>query len=102
MNLMVLLDLKVEWFKSSARAKRWEEELELVREEMGRVIRYHQWQADRWKRSSEDVQERADVQVMKGVIAYGEKQEAMWKVMGDTFRGEWSKTLSLVGTTIAW
>ncbi|KAJ7040183.1 hypothetical protein C8F04DRAFT_912963, partial [Mycena alexandri] len=40
--------LRVEWSRAKARKKRWEEEVELLREEMRRILRYLQWEQDRW------------------------------------------------------
>ncbi|KAL4261314.1 CxC2-like cysteine cluster KDZ transposase-associated domain-containing protein [Pleurotus pulmonarius] len=41
--------LRIEWCKARARAQRWQEECILLREEMSRVIKFHQWQADTWE-----------------------------------------------------
>lgn len=43
-----LLALRVQWCRSRARANRFEEEVELVTEEMKRVIRFFEWQKGDW------------------------------------------------------
>ncbi|KAF7303547.1 hypothetical protein MIND_00583900 [Mycena indigotica] len=40
--------LRVEWAKARARAKRWAEEVELLQEEMRRVLEFCSWRAGRW------------------------------------------------------
>ncbi|KAG1719290.1 hypothetical protein EDB19DRAFT_1898779 [Suillus lakei] len=42
--------LRIEWCKSRARAKRWVEEVQLLREEMRRVAAYLSWHAAWWDR----------------------------------------------------
>ncbi|KAG1774895.1 hypothetical protein EV702DRAFT_1047420 [Suillus placidus] len=39
----------IEWCKSRARALRWSEEVELLREEMHRVLQFFTWQAAWWE-----------------------------------------------------
>ncbi|KAG1720353.1 uncharacterized protein EDB91DRAFT_1240417 [Suillus paluster] len=39
----------IEWCKSRARALRWTEEIELLTEEMGRVVRFFNWEVQRWE-----------------------------------------------------
>lgn len=42
------LALRAEWCKARARARRWSEEVDLLLEEMRRVIAYHEWECARW------------------------------------------------------
>ncbi|TFK60025.1 hypothetical protein BDN72DRAFT_779929, partial [Pluteus cervinus] len=42
-------DLRIEWCKSRARANRWQEEILLLQEEMKRVLRFFESQAQSWK-----------------------------------------------------
>ena len=41
--------LRIEWCKSWARAMRFTEEVELLQEEMERVLRFLQWQENWWR-----------------------------------------------------
>ncbi|KAJ3007171.1 hypothetical protein NUW54_g3646 [Trametes sanguinea] len=40
--------LRIEWCKARARARRWTEECALLKEEMRRVIAYHEWSSNAW------------------------------------------------------
>ncbi|KAF7288787.1 CxC2 domain-containing protein [Mycena indigotica] len=44
---------RVEWCKARARKERWDEEVELLREEMKRVLRYLRWEQQEWQRRAE-------------------------------------------------
>ncbi|KAG2127505.1 hypothetical protein DEU56DRAFT_872776 [Suillus clintonianus] len=44
-----LLGVRVEWCKSRARALRWAEEVDLLQEEMRRVLQFFNWQANWWE-----------------------------------------------------
>ncbi|KAK0490084.1 hypothetical protein EDD18DRAFT_1465849 [Armillaria luteobubalina] len=46
--------LRIEWCKCRARAERWKEECELVREEMDRVSQFFKWEAQRWTLRAEE------------------------------------------------
>ncbi|KIK33973.1 hypothetical protein CY34DRAFT_98753 [Suillus luteus UH-Slu-Lm8-n1] len=41
--------VRIEWCKSRARALRWSEEVELLKEEMRRVLQFFAWQAAWWE-----------------------------------------------------
>ncbi|KAJ7856844.1 hypothetical protein B0H14DRAFT_3448242 [Mycena olivaceomarginata] len=41
--------IRVEWARVRARKDRWDEEVMLLREEMRRVLRYLEWQAQWWR-----------------------------------------------------
>ncbi len=78
------LALCIEWCKAHARMLRWEEEVELLNEEMRRVLAYKEWHNGWWMSQlsmrtgiSEDLQE--------GLTAYACKH-AVW---------DWSHTSKL-------
>ena len=41
---------RVEWFERSARAQRWDEEIEILVEEMNRVVRFFEYQEKYWEK----------------------------------------------------
>ena len=41
---------RVHWFRSSAFAARWKEEVKLLQEEMRRTLRFHAYQRDSWNK----------------------------------------------------
>ena len=93
--------LRVEWAKTHARAGRWNEELELVVEEMRRVLAFHGWKAKWWF-------ERADMRTdltgdeLTGSQAYAAKQAFYWGAMVDKFRSMWTQTLTTHSMSLPW
>lgn len=65
--------MRVEWCKARARANRWAEEVDLVQEEMRRVLTYFDWQGRWW---DERAVARVDfaVQENEALIAYASRQ----------------------------
>ncbi|KAG2153817.1 hypothetical protein DEU56DRAFT_868442 [Suillus clintonianus] len=75
----------IKWCKSRARALRWSEEVELLREEMRRVLKFFAWQAAWWedqgKRRVGECAAHAE-----GVYAYAVRQANLRRRMADDFR----------------
>ncbi|KAG2112875.1 hypothetical protein DEU56DRAFT_874348 [Suillus clintonianus] len=71
-------DMRIEWCKARARAMRWKEELELLREEMRRTLQFFDWQA------------------IEGRIAYARRQAALRRALRDTCHSSWADTCSFV------
>ncbi|KAF6743253.1 hypothetical protein DFP72DRAFT_1080451 [Ephemerocybe angulata] len=66
-------NLRVEWAKSRARSLRWDEEVELLQEEMRRVVVYLFWKAEWWEgKRHENKAVPQDIRL--GLEAYGAKQ----------------------------
>lgn len=53
--------LRVDWSRAKARKTRWDEEVELLREEMRRVLRYLEWEKSRWENLRLDAAGRTDI-----------------------------------------
>ncbi|KAJ7711507.1 hypothetical protein B0H16DRAFT_1480292 [Mycena metata] len=81
--------VRVEWCRARARKVRWEEEVWLVREEMRRVVRYLDWQAECW-RGRVDGRPDATREVREGVRAYALKQAAVHSRLGAFFQVVWN------------
>jgi hypothetical protein len=47
--ISLLAGVRIEWCKARARALRWAEEVELLQEEMCRVLQFFDWQANWWE-----------------------------------------------------
>ncbi|KAE9393382.1 hypothetical protein BT96DRAFT_773708, partial [Gymnopus androsaceus JB14] len=71
-----ILGLRVEWCKARARAQRYQEELELVDEEMGRAIAFTRWRADWWLKQI-GLRQTVTAEVRDGLEAYGREQSAI-------------------------
>ena len=85
--------MRVEWGKTKARLQRWSEELQLLQEEMRRVLEYCSWKA-RWWRSRYVERPGVDAGVKSGLMAYAEKQTVVFERLGWKFGQEWTKVLS--------
>lgn len=89
----MLQGVRIEWCKSRARALRWSEEVELLREEMRRVIQFFAWQAAWWEgQGKRRVGE--SVAHAEGLQAYAGRQANLRHRMADYFRTLWSPYLS--------
>ncbi|KAI0056878.1 hypothetical protein BV25DRAFT_1920621 [Artomyces pyxidatus] len=70
-------DLKLEWFKSRARAKRWTEEVIFLSEEMRRVVAYCGWKSMWWTARGEMRDVEALPELQEGIRAYAAKQASI-------------------------
>lgn len=85
-----ILAVRREYLKARARKHRWNEEVELLKEEMRRVLRYLQWRAD-WWRARETRWEDLDAEVSDGLRAYAARQAAGCIAIMVHFRMKWDE-----------
>ncbi|KAK0211960.1 hypothetical protein IW262DRAFT_1301412 [Armillaria fumosa] len=78
--------LRIEWCKSRARAQRWQEECELLVEEIRRVKVTFQFYEKVWK-------DRAEKVDLPGARAYALKQAALWQELEKSAAEQWGSTL---------
>lgn len=84
--------LQVEWAKARARAERWEEEVQLVYEEMRRTIVYCRWKANWWReRATPGVRSAVSAELQDGMAGYSGEHAALEDAMGDTLEKKWGK-----------
>ncbi|KAG6836052.1 hypothetical protein H0H93_011949 [Arthromyces matolae] len=68
--------LQIEWCRARARMMRWSEEIELLREEMRRILAFLMWDGNRWiLRASVHIE--GDRLVQEGRAAYAQSQAAV-------------------------
>ncbi|SJL13210.1 uncharacterized protein ARMOST_16649 [Armillaria ostoyae] len=79
--------LRIEWCKSCARAQRWQEECELLIEEIRRVKVTFQFYEKVWK-------DRAKKVDLSGARAYTLKQAALWQELEKSAAKQWNSTLA--------
>ncbi|KAG0693373.1 hypothetical protein DFH29DRAFT_985500 [Suillus ampliporus] len=92
-------DMRIEWCKARARAMRWAEEVELLKEEMRRILQFLEWDAQRWdERGLENTLEDAGEDERKGRMAYAKRQASLRRMLAETFKTSWTDTLALVDT----
>ncbi|KIJ58413.1 hypothetical protein HYDPIDRAFT_81314, partial [Hydnomerulius pinastri MD-312] len=86
-------EVRIEWCKARARARRWAEEVELLREEMRRVLAFFEWHTAWWDEQGENSPQIADT-TNEGYIAYAKRQVALRRSLSQRFSSNWSDTLA--------
>ncbi|KAJ7448474.1 hypothetical protein B0H11DRAFT_1744214 [Mycena galericulata] len=79
--------IRVEWCRAKARKNRWEEEVDLLREEARRVVRYLDWQVGWWDERA-SVRESESEEMRGGLAAYAKKSAAAFVTLARNFRQE--------------
>jgi len=94
--------LRAEWTTSFARLERWAEEVELLQEEMRRVIAFLEWKSVDWlaKVDARGGDLASDVQ--SGLRAYARKQAAIFHNLAMSFAKLWYPTLASYGLRHSW
>ena len=91
----------MEWAKAQARAQRWQEEVELLIEEMRRVLEYSDYMAGIW-RSRMTQRTVSDKLLQSGIEAYSLKQANSWTARATKFAKLWHTALRAHGKPIDW
>ncbi|KAF7329538.1 CxC2 domain-containing protein [Mycena kentingensis (nom. inval.)] len=81
--------VRVQWAKARARRDRWTEEVELLQEEMRRVLRSLDWAEKQWQ-ARVLVERVVDGELSAAMTAYALRQAAVHRRISDSFRGKWS------------
>jgi hypothetical protein len=92
--------LRVEWSKSQARKMRWEEEVEIIQEEMRRTIVYYEWKEQWWLK--QNARQASDGSIQHGITAYSQKQAYYCKCLADGFAMAWLPFLRSEGIKPEW
>jgi len=94
-------DMRVEWVKMRARVMKWQEEFEIIQEEMRHVLLWFEWKASWW-----DEQRVAkiggDPEVRHGASAYASKQTHITRCMAACCMATWLPELHKQGTEPLW
>lgn len=86
--------LRVEFLQSRARAKRWEEEVLLLREEMRRVLQFLLWSSHQWVSRVTGAQSiTREPALLDGLRIYAHKQSAITLRLESHFRFLWKDPL---------
>ncbi|TFK59627.1 hypothetical protein BDN72DRAFT_780475, partial [Pluteus cervinus] len=88
-SLTVFPDLRVEWSKSHARAKRWQEEVLLLQEEMRRVLMFLENEGQTWKSRAEFSKQEVDELTKEGLSAYAHPQSKLRQELKTHFEEMW-------------
>lgn len=85
----------MEWCKARARHNRWSEEIHLLLEEMQRVLKFLDWQAEQWdSRGSSGMQPNEE----EGFVAYARRQAHTRRRLAAVFKESWRKVPDLVAS----
>jgi hypothetical protein len=85
--------MRVEWATSLARMERWAEEVELVEEEMRRVVMFLEWKSTDWLTKREARLALATSDIQSGLDGYARKQAAVYHHLALSFLKLWHPTL---------
>jgi len=92
--------LRVEWSKSQARKVRWEEEVEIILEEMRRSVVYYEWKEQWWLK--QNARQASDNHIQHGIAAYSHKQAYYCKCLAEGFAMAWLPFLQSEGIKPEW
>ncbi|KAJ7175247.1 hypothetical protein C8R43DRAFT_873015 [Mycena crocata] len=96
--------LRIEWAKARARRLRWSEEVDLLEEEMKRILKFFTWWAGwwtgligqrRWMVTGDECKPLDDAQ-REGETAYASRQAALRLALRDSFADKWSTLPDLI------
>jgi hypothetical protein len=97
--------LRVEWCKGQERAKRYEEEVELVVEEMRRTLATFELNADEWETRIASLPHHTSVlslETIAGATAYAYKQAGIQRKLVRVFVEDWYAILENQPLAAAW
>jgi hypothetical protein len=94
--------LRVEWTTSFARLERWSEEVELLQEEMRRVVAFLEWKSQDWSAKAEARKGKVALGVQHGLNAYAKKQAAVYHDLAISFAKLWRPTLVSYNLKHSW
>lgn len=89
----------MEWGKSRARAQRFQEEIELVQEEMNRTLRFFVWKAADWRGKGAALRAKpTSAEHAEGLKAYAERQAVLCQSLHDAFKRQWEGVPGLINS----
>ncbi|KAK7005562.1 CxC2 domain-containing protein [Favolaschia claudopus] len=81
--------LRIEWAKTRAKAMRYAEEVDLLEEEMRRVLQYLAWRTSWWKSLVGLRADKQGIEVEEGHAAYAHKQASYMEGIRARFEAQW-------------
>ena len=97
--------MRAHWAKCQARAERYEEEVILTIEEMGRTLLFLEWKRSKWTSLAYERLESKSppaTGVSRGLNAYTERQADVYETLGVSFVTRWRGTLTSHGKNPPW
>ncbi|KAJ7112861.1 hypothetical protein C8R43DRAFT_903440, partial [Mycena crocata] len=87
--------LRIEWAKARARAHRWREEIDLLEEEMRRILQFLTWRSDWWAERAGGRGSEPGPQ-LEGEMAYAQRQAKLQADLRDKFATMWKELPELI------
>ena len=94
--------LRVEWCKAQERAARYEEEIELVVEEMRRTLVFFEWLTHEWEQRATHSPGATNTLIANGISAYAHKQAAVYRTLVKVFVDDWHGCLTSKSLGSSW
>jgi len=91
-----------EWMTCRARADRWIEEVELLQEEMRRVLVYLEWKSTTWLQKVGIRTDSCTPDIQRGIDAYARRQAAIHRDIAISFASQWLPYLNATGCKTPW
>jgi len=91
-----------EWMTCRARADRWREELELLQEEMRRVVAFLEWKSSWWAGKVGSRLGSATADIQHGINAYALKQANTYHSLAVSMANQWLPHLIEWELDVAW
>jgi hypothetical protein len=81
--------VRIEWCKAKARLERWQEEVEILREEQRRVLQFLDYSIAMWSARADASLPGADRALQSGIAGYALRQVLCFRRMKRRFQGMW-------------
>ena len=97
--------LRVEWCRAQERAKRYEEEVQLVEEEMRRTLAFFVWLAHEWETRAAVPPVGylgGDKTTIAGISAHARKQATVYHKLVNTYVSDWFECLETKSLGSSW
>ena len=94
--------VRVEWTTAYARLARWAEEVDLLQEEMRRVVAFLEWKSTDWLARMDGRREKPTFDIRSGLNVYAQKQAAVYHSLAVSFVKLWYPTLESYGLEHSW
>lgn len=93
--------MRAEWAINRARARRWEEEVELLLAEMRRGVAFFEYSAELW-RSRIGARPDAARDIQSGLNSYAYQKHQMYTLLASSCRTRWREALKLCNLNDLW
>lgn len=89
-TLISIIALRVQWAKARARSRRWHEEVNLLKEEMRRVLVFLEHKAAWWVERGRAECREVSPELAEGLLAYAEGQAQLRRDLASSFEAKWA------------